>query len=209
MWFFDGIRNYFGGDAIHEHVLGSAEYDRYVELCTADARVRPLDELILRNRQYETRVRTEAFRHGEYSIKKCHTLSTSLRDGSIARDDRTVQVIGPPTRLDQIVRGGWLTFWSVVSFNGIALAAAMLVGTDLGVVYRSMPDGLPSRQEMRVYTDCRTQPLVETVSVCRDGWVSRSVGPGTCSWHGGVSHRDEVSKDRSVRECVRDLLEQR
>lgn len=23
---------------------------------------------------------------------------------------------------------------------------------------------------------------------CNDGWISRSQGPGTCSWHGGVDH---------------------
>ena len=24
-------------------------------------------------------------------------------------------------------------------------------------------------------------------AICRDGWLSASEGPGTCSWHGGVS----------------------
>jgi hypothetical protein len=24
-------------------------------------------------------------------------------------------------------------------------------------------------------------------TVCKDGWVSSSTGPGTCSWHGGIA----------------------
>jgi hypothetical protein len=27
---------------------------------------------------------------------------------------------------------------------------------------------------------------IATCTACRDGWLSRSRGRGTCSWHGGI-----------------------
>jgi hypothetical protein len=209
VWLFEGIRKYFGGDAIHEYVLGSRQYDSFVEECTPETRTQAPEDLVLRNRQYETRVRTEQYVVGEYAIKKCHTLAKSLRDGSIVRNDRTLQVSGPPTRVDQITRGGWLTFWSFASLNGAALAMAAVVGTDVGTLYKGIPSGLPSHEETQLYTQCRENPLVEVVSVCRDDWVSQSTGPGTCSWHGGVSRREEIVRERTRRECVRLVLERR
>jgi hypothetical protein len=29
---------------------------------------------------------------------------------------------------------------------------------------------------------------VHDCAICNDGWISHSWGPGTCSWHGGVSY---------------------
>lgn len=209
MWLFDGIGRYFSGKATHEYVLGSEEYDAFTARCTAETRTRPTDDLLLRNRQVETRVRTEHYVDGKYTIKKCHTRAVGVRNRTVVRDDRTVQVTGPPTRSDKVLRGFWLTFWSGAAVNGLALGAAMLLGTELVTIYRSIPAGWPSEVEQQAYVKCRTVPEVRQVSVCRDGWISNSRGSGTCSWHGGVSHEDEIKRDRDRRECVRLLLESR
>lgn len=40
------------------------------------------------------------------------------------------------------------------------------------------------------------------VAICRDGWLSRSHGSGTCSHHGGIDHyQDSAVYDKTLEEC--------
>lgn len=47
-----------------------------------------------------------------------------------------------------------------------------------------------SNHESRRATAERMVAIIpeEAGAVCRDGWISNSLGSGTCSWHGGVRY---------------------
>ena len=84
-------------------------------------------------------------------------------------------------------RAGW---WSMPRFSisslkkiRLAMMAAALAGVlYLGVAHKFTPVGRITRQ---IYEDSK---LPFNGAICRDGWMSHSHGPGTCSYHGGVDH---------------------
>ncbi len=202
MWLFEGIRRYYGGLATHEYVAGSGQYAHYFALCTPANQVGGETGEYLRDRKFETRSTATTHAIDDATVKKIRTRIVRIADGSLTRDQRSIRVTAPPTRSDKIVRSAWLTLWSAVALNGLVLLASFGTGAEVGPMYKSLLGGFPSKVERSDYVRCREEPLVEQVSVCRDGWISRSSGSGTCSWHGGVSHRDEIERERGKRECM-------
>lgn len=208
-WLFDGLRRYLRKQATWTYDHGSAGYESFLGSCKSENAAGPPQVTGRVDEQVESKLRVEFYRAGPYAIQKRHAWARNVRSGRVVRDARTIRVTGPPRKLDVGRRLALVSAVSVLTLHMGLLSSAYIVNTSVWNVYAGLPDGLPSADERVEYSTCRLEPLVEQVSVCRDGWISRSTGQGTCSWHGGVSHRDELITERTRRDCARALIEKR
>jgi hypothetical protein len=77
-------------------------------------------------------------------------------------------------------RPGWLVQLITYAFiGGVIVAGLALFSSPAG------PDDLPAPTPWATVSVPPVAPYTGPVTVCADGWVSHSVGRGTCSHHGG------------------------